>query len=88
MLHVWWEESLYNFYKLFFSLSERIGFKKKPSNFYCVYMFLTYYVLEKIFVLTHTVEILFVQSGKCFVMCYNLPYSCPLPRIVSREVRR
>lgn len=44
-------------------------------------MFLTYCVLEeKLFVLTHTVE-------NVFVMFYNLPYSCPLPLIVSREVR-
>lgn len=65
---LWWE-FVYNFYTVsfFFSLSERMGFKKKPSNFYCLYMFLTYYyVLEKMF----WPILLEICSSGVFLLCF------------------
>lgn len=67
--------------------------KKKPSNFYCLYMFLTYYcVLKTVFALTpNCLSYVCLDRKKrlCLsVLFYNLPYSSySMPLIVSREVR-
>lgn len=42
--------------------------------------------MKMLFVLKHTVGIFLPGVKNVFVMFYNLPYSYPLPLIVSREV--
>lgn len=87
LLCVWWVENLYyNFYKYFVLSESRVGFKRSQV-IPVVYMCFNLLCPERNFCWPILSEVCWLSGAVIvFVTFHNLPYSCPLPLIVSREV--